>query len=194
MTREEAKSCIQTIELLRRLAFNVHGVMDVIDAGNCDKIISMLSQEPCEDLISRQAAIDADGLDEEIRCEMCKNPMHTDRGCDGNCKYDEILYEKIIQILNKRITPLPSAQPEPHWIPCSERLPEYGVAVLTYDGHCFCVEKRIPTIRDDEGEPITGDWWVSDDYDEYDGDYYPNLRDGACIAWMPLPECYREGD
>lgn len=61
------------------------------------------------DLIDRQAAIDADGLDEEIRCEMCKNPMHTDRGCDGNCKYDEILYEKIIQILNKRITPLPSA-------------------------------------------------------------------------------------
>ena len=63
-------------------------------------------------LISYNAAIDADGLDEEIRCEMCENPMHTDRGCDGNCKYDEILYEKIIQILNKRITPLPSAQPE----------------------------------------------------------------------------------
>ena len=67
------------------------------------------------DLISRQAAIDVDGLDEEIRCEMCENPMHTDRGCDGNCKYDEILYEKIIQILNKRITPLPSAQPEQRW-------------------------------------------------------------------------------
>ena len=63
------------------------------------------------DTISRREAIDANGLDEEIRCEMCKNPMQTDRGCDGNCKYDEILYEKIIQILNKRITPLPSAHP-----------------------------------------------------------------------------------
>ena len=63
------------------------------------------------DLISRQAAIDIDGLDVEIRCEMCKNPMHTDRGCDGNCKYDEKLYEKIIQILDERIKPLPSAQP-----------------------------------------------------------------------------------
>ena len=79
---------------------------------------------------------------------------------------------------------------QPQWIPCSERLPGYGVSVLTYDGHCFCVEKRIPTIRDDKGEPLTGDWWVSDDYDEYDSDYYPNLRDGACIAWMPLPEPY----
>ena len=65
-----------------------------------------------DDLISRQAAIDTNGLDEEIRCEMCKNPMATDRGCDGHCKYDEILYGKIIQILNKRITPLPSAQPK----------------------------------------------------------------------------------
>lgn len=57
MTREEAKSCIRTIELLRRLAFNVHGVMDVIDAGNCDKIIAMLSQEPCGDCISRTEAM-----------------------------------------------------------------------------------------------------------------------------------------
>lgn len=47
--------------------------------------------------------IDTQGLDEEIRCEMCRNPMHTDRGCDGNCMYDEKLYERIMQILDKRI-------------------------------------------------------------------------------------------
>lgn len=63
-----------------------------------------------DDAVSRQAAIDTDGLDEEIRCEMCRNPMHTNRGCDGNCRYDEKLYKKIIQILDKRIKPLPSAQ------------------------------------------------------------------------------------
>lgn len=59
MTKEEAKSCIQTIELLRRLAFNVHGVMDIIDAQNCDKIISMLSQGHCGDCISRTEAMRA---------------------------------------------------------------------------------------------------------------------------------------
>ena len=64
------------------------------------------------DLIRRQAAIDTDGLDEEIRCEMCRNPMHTDRGCDGGCTYDEKLYKRIMQILDERIKPLPSAQPE----------------------------------------------------------------------------------
>lgn len=78
------------------------------------------------------------------------------------------------------------------WIPCSERLPEYGVPVLTYDGDCYCVEKRIPYICDDNGKHLISDWWVSDDYDVaysgYDSDYYPNLRDGACIAWMPLPD------
>jgi flagellar biosynthesis/type III secretory pathway protein FliH len=51
MTREEAKSCIGTIEMLQRLAYNIHGVMDVIDADNCKKIIKALEQEPCEDEI-----------------------------------------------------------------------------------------------------------------------------------------------
>ena len=83
------------------------------------------------------------------------------------------------------------AEAEPKWIPVSERFPEYGVAVLTYDGICYCVEKRIPAIRDKNGESIFGEWWVSDDYDESNSEYYPNLRDGACIAWMPLPETYK---
>ena len=74
--------------------------------------------EERQDLISRQAAIDTEGLDEQIRCEMCRNPLHTDRGCDGNCKYDEKLYERIMQILGERIKPLPSAQPEQRWILC----------------------------------------------------------------------------
>lgn len=49
MKDKERKSCIQTIELLRRLAFNVHGVMDIIDAQNVDKIIKMLEEpESCD--------------------------------------------------------------------------------------------------------------------------------------------------
>ena len=79
------------------------------------------------------------------------------------------------------------------WIPCGERLPEYNESVLTWDGYVFCIEKRIPYIRDDDGEPIEGDWWVSDEYDEYESEFYPNLRDGAAIAWMPLPEPYQGG-
>lgn len=65
-----------------------------------------------EGMISRTKVIDAEGLDEQIRCEMCRNPMHTSRGCDGNCKYDVNLYKRIMQILGERIKPLPLTQPE----------------------------------------------------------------------------------
>ena len=138
------------------------------------------------DYISRQAAID----------ELRKAENHAFN-----------LYYKGLIKAHKIIADLPSVQPDndcencvfapfkqfrQKWIHCSERLPEYGVAVLTYDGSCYYVEKRIPTIRGDNGEPISGDWWVSDDYDE-SYRYYPNLRDGACIAWMPLPEPYSPG-
>ena len=77
------------------------------------------------------------------------------------------------------------------WIPCSERLPEYNVSVLTWDGYAFCIEKRIPFIRDEDGFPIEGDYWVGDEYDDLESDYYTNLRDGAAIAWMPLPEPWK---
>ena len=42
MKDTEIKSCIGTIEMLRRL----HGVMNVIDADNCEKIIKVLSDIP----------------------------------------------------------------------------------------------------------------------------------------------------
>jgi hypothetical protein len=51
MTLDEAKSCICTIKMLQRLAYNIHGVMDVIDADNCKKIIKALEQEPVLDKI-----------------------------------------------------------------------------------------------------------------------------------------------
>ena len=45
MTFNERASCINTIELLKRLAFSVHGLMDAIDVENCEKIIQMLKQK-----------------------------------------------------------------------------------------------------------------------------------------------------
>ena len=89
---------------------------------------------------------------------------------------------------------LPSMESELKWILCSERLPEYNESVLTWDGYVFCIEKRIPYIRDDDGEPIEGDWWVGDEYDDYESECYPNLRDGAAIAWLSLPEPCNGGD
>lgn len=88
-----------------------------------------------DDLISRQAAIDTEGLEEEIRCEMCRNQMKTDRGCDGNCQ-DGKLYEKIMQILNERIKPLPSPQPETDCV-----LKEFGNCSYSETGCSDCKVK-----------------------------------------------------
>ena len=54
MTLKERASCINTIELLKRMAYNIHGLMDVVDAENCDKIIKMLNDDkshwtPCSE-------------------------------------------------------------------------------------------------------------------------------------------------
>jgi len=43
MTYKERQSCINTINTLRRLALNIHGVIDVVDNENCDRLISLLN-------------------------------------------------------------------------------------------------------------------------------------------------------
>lgn len=90
---------------------------------------------------------------------------------------------------------LPSAQPEPHWIPCSERLPEEDTEVLisyrykegegdtdhvniditSYGTTCFG-GREIHTLKE---------WRQPFDY------FHANYE---VIAWMPLPEPYKGGD
>ena len=137
------------------------------------------------DLISREAAIEA-----------LARMMPRSYTPDGSHPADEEIFraQEVFADCIEALEILPSVQSEPYWIPCSKRMPEYNESVLTWDGYVFCIEKRIPYIRDDDGEPIEGDWWVDDEYDEYESECYPNLRDGAAIAWMPLPEPYRGGE
>lgn len=66
---------------------------------------------------------------------------------------------------------LPSAQPEQQWIPCSERLPEHG--------GWYIVTRRI----NKDNDRCVGLLWYSTAHGwEWDN----------AIAWMPLPEPYRE--
>ena len=78
----------------------------------------------------------------------------------------------------RTIESLPSAQPEQRWIPCSEKLPE------EFDVLCC----------DNYGEMLIANPFECDDSDtgfsaESDECYMYN-----CIAWMPLPEPYQEGE
>ena len=102
-----------------------------------------------DDLISRQAAIDA--LHMHLMYRM---------GTDRNKKR-----------LDEWINNLPSARPEQRWIPCSEWLPEQRARVLT------CSKDGNIWIND--YNPIAPTAWA--------------IEPWAVIAWMPLPESYKEG-
>ena len=77
------------------------------------------------------------------------------------------------------------AQPEPHWIPCSERLPE---AEDMYKQPCrryLCQSKINPNMI------ICARLSGKFEFDEFWDWYGMKIRDDIVTAWMPLPEPWR---
>ena len=126
--------------------------------------------EPMSDLISRQAAIDAIGkTSDELYENIKKGATFPQRQWfDGMAQAQSILEN------------LPSAQQEqPHWIPCSERMP-----------HGSCSDLVNVSIHDDSGDTpfdYTSCGWVTTD-----GEYWivDNEINNHVIAWMQLPKPY----
>lgn len=77
---------------------------------------------------------------------------------------------------------LPSAEPEPHWIPCSERLPESEEQVLIYAESVHYVLAKYKSVR--KNVEYTRVWVTADAYNSM---CEINHR---VIAWMPMPEPY----
>ena len=147
------------------------------------------------DLISRQAAIEEiarqDTTDGTIKVYSGREVIEILRSlpseppkkvCVAEVKVD---IDDIKDYIDKAIN-------AERWIPCSERLPEeYGEYLITWE------TSKAPTrfIGFAEGEE-TGEWddehdrfvfsWLPEDYII---EKYPDWR---VIAWMPLPEPYRE--
>lgn len=81
-----------------------------------------------------------------------------------------------------RLLSLPSAQPEPKWIPCSERLPEDGRQVLVYARSVHFALAKYDEMRNADG--IYSMQWVTFDA------WKPFYTIKEVLAWMPLPESY----
>ena len=88
-----------------------------------------------------------------------------------------------IREIKRELEKLPSAQPEPKWIPVSERLPEE-------DDYKSCIECLDGAV-----------WYFTENGTMGLGYYYKSVKewsttddlktDGKVVAWMPLPEPYR---
>ena len=51
-----------------------------------------------------------DGVSEAVRCAMCSNPNKSNRGCDGACSYDEKLYKRIMDAIDKSRVDTPQTE------------------------------------------------------------------------------------
>ena len=133
-----------------------NGIIEAADAyvehEKAQLLMQGTTKDATSDLISRQAALNA--LTDAVKSV-------------GVLDADDI---KVV------FDNLPSAQPEPQWIPVSERLPEKSANYLV-------------TVR----------WYREDDIEisvyEYNA-WHKEWNDGeSCgqrvIAWMPLPEAYK---
>lgn len=59
------------------------------------------------------ARIDTDGLEQELRCACCYNPVKSETGCDGGCMVDGDEFNRIKDTIFKRI----KKDDRPRWIP-----------------------------------------------------------------------------
>jgi len=129
------------------------------------------------DCISRQAAIDTLSVGKEIL-----NRVLDETDVVGTEREKFSFGLGLIESAIKDIKALPSAQPEPKWILCSERLPEepYGCLVTVWDTN---------PVTMDEFENILPYFvgWDGEQWNDGDGEQCPF----EVVAWMPLPEPYR---
>ena len=141
---------------------------DAVRAWNKRKEVRVKDANvPITDTISRQAAIDALGDEPEVWTGKDEYAQ----GLNNQWHYDR-----------NAIKAVPSA--EPQWIPCSERLPDKPIQVLVYamNSHFSIAQYREMRTATSEYEMA---WVTSSAYDNPD-------KITNVIAWMPLPEPYKE--
>ena len=151
----------------------------------CQEATPSNSENPnkCEDAISRQAAIDAFSMFAEYE--------------SNRTNAEWVNRTRIV------LSSLPSVTPKQRtgWIPVSERLPEDLEAVnITWVNH-----EPEPYYKEIKDKPFTATgvyfngqwyWWstlCTDTLAEYSHNFYDVIDTSIeVIAWMPLPEPYKE--
>lgn len=90
-------------------------------------------------------------------------------------------------------TRLMSLEPEPHWIPCSERMPEEHEWIGTKRFGTTISDEVYVTFENPKGERFCRHMkFQNGELSRYDKAFMEAwYKDSKSIAWMPLPEKYR---
>lgn len=128
------------------------------------------------DLIDRQAAID-------VLAKMMPRSFTP----DGTHPADEVIFraQEVYVDCIETLEILPSAQPEQRWIPCSERLPDIKEHHCSEPCIVYCENGAYGFAELEENIFGQVGWNC-----ERDDEYHEPL--GKVLAWMPLPEPYKE--
>lgn len=126
--------------------------------------------------------IQTQGLDEGIRCAMCTNSMANDRGCDGLCKVDESMYQKVMNVIEKALKnqryETISNIPDDYVYDCETE--EYCIYKHKYTGKEIRVIKNPPLYKLEEDSQDNKAKW-----EEFYPDNEPNsrIRCSNCNEW-----------
>ena len=144
---------------------------------NTDNMDKLIKASDAVDIVAKHSALYGDG------------EISTDDG-------EALLYGIMSEIMN-----LPSAEPKQRWIPCSERLPEnIRPVIVTWKNNDPASYYQYIVGKHFIGSAhyCNGKWfWYSSTCEDYLAEYGKSDVDEVdeaieIIAWMPLPEPWKE--
>ena len=106
---------------------------------------------------------------------------------------DLYAYDYIIDTIDD----VPTVKPEPHWIPCSERLPDYegyDEVLTTVNGRAENVRYINAVITNAEYDDTDKQWYINGCAAKWVARNGKVMSDVDVLAWMPLPEPWKGAD
>ena len=114
----------------------------------------------------------------------------------GDWYVEEGAESGFIGTLKNLLATMPTIQPEPQWIPCSEKMPEEHEWIGTKKFGTTISDEVYVTFENEKGERFCQHMKFQNGelsrYDQFHMDTW--FKGSKPIAWMPLPEPYGKED
>lgn len=183
MTREECEEALAIMNVI------IHMIEKQYDNDRVEKAvdtaIEALKAEPCEDAVSREHLLSE--IDKLMQSPWFNNGKDDDRFTH----YGYVERKEAVEIVRDLcVKTEPPVTPKQGWIPVSERLPEEHTC-----GDGFIEPSKYVLAQMKSGRMKVSRYWGSrEGYKDcpWIDLSYPTTDE--VIAWMPLPEPYKEGE